>query len=60
MARIWAVMKDPGGTNAVWPVIEELRSRKHIVLPIANGTAVELLAQKKVSFIAAQTLDIIQ
>lgn len=54
MARIWVVMKDPGGTNAVWPVVEELRRRNHIVLPIAHGKAIEVLAQKKVSFFAAQ------
>lgn len=56
MARIWAVMKDPGGTNAMWPVVEELRKRRHSIIPIAHGKAIELLAIKKVSFIAAQNL----
>lgn len=60
MARIWAVMKNPGGTNAVWPVVEELRNRKHTVLAIAHGKAIELLAEKKVSFVAAQDTDILQ
>lgn len=60
MAKIWAVMKDPGGTNAVWPVVEELRRRKHIVLPIAHGKAIELLAEKKVSFVAAQDTNALQ
>lgn len=46
MTRIWVAMKDPGGTNAVWPVAEELKQRGHRILHIPNGKAVELLAEK--------------
>lgn len=53
MARIWAVMKDPGGHNAVWPVSEELKRRGHEVFDIATGTAVKILTEKKQLFIEA-------
>ncbi len=47
MARIWAVCKDPGGTNGVLPVVKALRAKDHNVLMIANGKAVELLKDKE-------------
>ena len=36
---IWAVVKDPGGTNGVLPVVDELTNRGHDVRIIRNGWA---------------------
>ncbi len=47
MAHVWAVCKDPGGTNGVLPVVRVLRERGHMVSLIANGKAVELLNHKE-------------
>lgn len=50
---VWAVVKDPGGTNGVLPVVDVLRapvSRGGMglkVLTVANGKAVELLKGKE-------------
>lgn len=45
--KIWAVCKDPGGTNGVLPVVKSLRGAGHEVLLIANGKAVQLLKDKE-------------
>ena len=53
---VWAVAKDPGGTNGVLPVVRDLRSRGIKVLLIANGKAIELLGgseDAKIDFVAA-------
>ena len=45
--NIWAVCKDPGGTNGVLPVVKALQAMGHNVLVIVNGKAVELLKDKE-------------
>lgn len=43
MGFVWAVCKDPGGTNGLLPVVKQLRNIGHDVKVIPNGKAVELL-----------------
>ena len=53
---VWAVAKDPGGTNGILPVVRDLRSRGRSVLLVANGKAIELLQSgeyAKSDFVAA-------
>jgi len=49
--EIWAVCKDPGGTNGILPVVRILRSFGYEVLLIANGKAVELLKDGKEAYV---------
>ncbi|MBI4214931.1 CDP-glycerol glycerophosphotransferase family protein, partial [archaeon] len=45
--RVWAVAKDPGGTNGVLPVVKVLRERGVHVDLIAHGKAPELAQVKE-------------
>ncbi|OGN05655.1 MAG: hypothetical protein A2831_00525 [Candidatus Yanofskybacteria bacterium RIFCSPHIGHO2_01_FULL_44_17] len=51
---IWAVCKDPGGTNGVLPVVDELRKIGYEVLLIANGNALERLPTMNIPFLTLE------
>jgi hypothetical protein len=42
---VWAVCKDPGGTNGMLPVVRKLREGGVVVELIVEGKAVDILAQ---------------
>lgn len=42
---VWAVVKDPGDTGGILPVVDELRRDGRSVLLIASGKAIELLTE---------------
>lgn len=44
--KIITVVKDPGGTNAVLPIVTQLRTGGHTVHLVANGKATELLTTR--------------
>ena len=57
MAKIWAVVKDTGGTKAVLPVVVALRALGHEVQVIANGISVTQVGddQRAAGFISVTT-----
>jgi hypothetical protein len=57
LKQILAVVKDPGGTAAVLPVVDELKKRGHKVNLVANGKADELLAKGQRDFFSANTAE---
>jgi hypothetical protein len=40
---VWAVVQDPGETNGMLPVVDELRKGGHSVRLLASGKALEIL-----------------
>ena len=51
---IWAVVKDPGGTAGVLPVVRVLRARGEEPLLFANGKAIEILKKSDERYIACE------
>lgn len=54
---ILAVVKDPGGTNGVLPVVRELRQSGFEVHLVGNGKAVEILSLANEPFTAAESAE---
>jgi len=50
VAKIWTVCKDPGGTNGIIPVNEELTKMNHHARLVATGNALERLPLSKIKF----------
>ena len=48
MSKILVAVKDPGGTRAVLKVVDELKKKREEILMVADGSAVKLLADRKI------------
>lgn len=60
MSNFWAVVKDPGGTSAVLPIVLDLRKKGHEVTLIVDGWAIDNLNESHGQIVcesAAEAID---